>query len=352
MKWTPLTISRGCRVVAGIGTRVFCTLVLWANADLVPAIVLGADDGAAEIGHDEDLKAHFLREAPQAWARYLERVQTLRGKFAVTYSPAADKPAKTSQFEFALNGEFVQETQLMRPEQPDSPVLITAKNTEYAFAILGQTNRGAYTIQLLERIGDDPKKDEEIERRTLDASFAAILPVWLFSKSMADRLQDPNFVITKVAHDQSQGEKLVRVDYEIEPTPVKSGSEKPPILEQYILFDPGNYWVVREFRRRQAGETGLHMVYEYQKLDDGFPTLARKTSKTRYDGGESEHTTEIEELTFEQTPKSEFYLSHYGLPEPVFEERSILGTVAIYVTLGVACLGGAYFMWRRRRTAN
>lgn len=77
-------------------------------------------------------------------------------------------------------------------------------------------------------------------------------------------------------------------------------------------------------------------------------TKLERTVSFPEDPGTTMQGVSTVEIVDEEILDEEFYLSHYGLPEPNFE-RTWYGSWLMYLIGGAACLAVAYAMRRRRR---
>ncbi len=103
-----------------------------------------------------------------------------------------------------------------------------------------------------------------------------------------------------------------------------------------ISISDGHYLPVRFSRRAANGEITLH-EFEWQVSPSGLPICIA----AKINSGDVHATIEIPRLD-QNLSDREFYVSHYGLPEPTLPNKKNGNSWLIWVVLGgvaIACLG-------------
>jgi hypothetical protein len=134
-------------------------------------------------------------------------------------------------------------------------------------------------------------------------------------------IESPDFVLQSVETVESEGEPLVRVEFDYVPddpflTRVRGG---------FVLLDPNRYWLIREVRTK--GDWGGGSVGEiiiYQEFDSSLDELPLPTHRQEHwigitEEGESAHhvaETWCEGWKRSSEDEADFRLTAFGLPEP------------------------------------
>jgi len=294
-------------------------------------------------------------EAPKAWAELEQFYAQVRGSYTTTSSwekPPADAarakrpPWPSHRAEFAANGNLLESAEV--DEKGIEHVM--AKNEVYAFAVgrRAEDPSARFAIEWLERLGVDAKVDKRVEDEARQwGSF--IFGAWKFyGRSLPEWTNTPPFTIKKVSAAGNDKQPLVRVEFERLPI----GSEKArEYIDGYVLFDPSDHWVVREFGSKWWDGGSRHTIAEYGQRQGGIPIL----SKTTEIGAGLQIATRkmiVFDVRHEQVPTDEFRLSHYAIPEPDFAALRSHWSVWLYLNAALVCLVIAMFLWWRKRKVS
>ncbi len=164
--------------------------------------------------------------------------------------------------------------------------------------------------------------------------------------------------VTAVSAERREDIELLRIDFETQ-------REGWAPEENSVLLDPGNGWAPVEIRSVYPVDT-LHSdwkaeyvaLLEFGESVGGMPIATKQTATATAKNWGSEDPdseivhqkiTTVEVLVTDDISNGEFYVSHYGLPEPNFE-RSWMGAWLVYFVGGVACLAVAYRLLQRRQS--
>jgi hypothetical protein len=280
----------------------------------------------------ENLDDLFRREAPKKWDDYLERARHLQGTIDTTINNLSSKRfTKQTHREFKqrdccalILGQATKDSN----EPGNLPGTLVALNSLYRFELRRSSPEAPWTVVQME------PNINKTKTRELSAEGVKIwsgYPVTFsgISVGLADisaRL-DQGVAVKKVLPKMVEGKRLAKVELSYQPQ--ESLQKNKPSVAGWILYDPDQYWVIREAELELDWPVGggvqalAKCTYEYDTLEDGFPVLKRLVKRERKPKVHIEYES-IDEFnwTRAEAPESEFTLSAYGFPEPVFEQRS------------------------------
>jgi hypothetical protein len=219
---------------------------------------------------------------------------------------------------------------------------VVGKNPNYTFKL----SRKAGALQYrLDDVGTNRDNLEEYLTAMIDG-YSGI--PWSYYKNLSNLVKDSGFELQRITREQRSGKDIIRL----------VGSYNPPadlaVKDVNIILDPDGYWCIIEYSDRVPSWGKTIGKVEYANDDQGFPVPMRYTVTQFYDKGEQT----IYETTFEGwkyrrdgIPKEVFYLSAFGLPEPLGAQtlppsRSWLWLLAAAI---VAVALEVLFAWLKRR---
>ncbi|MGE0377604.1 MAG: hypothetical protein AB7I48_19555 [Planctomycetaceae bacterium] len=297
------------------------------------------------------LRDRFLEESPRA-SDLLEQLtfrakclmeqeySTTSASFQTTlkqrYGGAGQPDAES--FETLCIGRATKEAGVIKGVE-----YIMARNPRYAFRITRGPEANRYAITWLEELGVDPEKDRFVAKESRQALAFPLAAAFPFGMTMAELVDSPHFELQQVSPSK-ENDDLIQVTFEYQPK-----EERKHLTNAYMICDPQLHWAVRETRATIWGGATLHTVIEFGKIVSGFPLAKIVTSTNKADNPDVtlERTTTVNVSVAKDLIDAEFYLSHYGLPEPNFE-RSWYGSWLIYLIGGAGCLAVAFAIRRRR----
>ena len=255
--------------------------------------------------------------------------------------------ARTRTFEGAIRGSFTLEN-TKRREGGDR---VMAKNDAYAFAIGRSPGIASYGLEFLERLHADRATDRRIEEQE-EPIRGSILAAWhVFGHPLSRLVESPWFKIKKVSAVRSESQDLVRVDFDhLVDDPDR---KRDWLSDAFLVCDPATNWALKEYGATRPGG-GVHRVtIEFGELVSGFPIPSRFTFLTSSlnDPETISRNANTLEILRRGVPEEEFYLSHYGLPEPNFG-RSWFGAWGLCLTGAVACIIIGMILMRRRKAGR
>jgi hypothetical protein len=231
----------------------------------------------------------------------------------------------------------------------------SVQNDDYAFVIHRTRGTGKTSLQFVEQLGVNEDVDLKIADSESESASVVFGTIYLWSHPLASLVKSTTFKIHRVSSLQSASGDLVRVEYEY--TYVEPRRHRDEHLyDGYLICDPVNKWALKEYggtlNSRVNNSVSVHqVVVEWGDSIAGIPfpkTITRRSTYPDDVGSESEGISEIMVIN-EEVPQEEFYLSHYGLPEPNFS-RGWFGPWVWYLLGGAACVTtGAVLLKRRGR---
>ncbi len=328
-----------CLAPAGV----FCVLLL-------AVAVSSAED------IDPSLRERFLRAVPQT-ARIVEQI-SFRAKAVSTGEFESisdfwkaeyrrqgvdyDKSRVLEDVNSSIRGTFGLTTDVSRR----GIETVAARNGDYAFRISRATAAKSYRLVFLERLGDNPVYDKRIQEEYDEARCHALGTWSVNSEPVSHIVESPSFQIKKVAAEKQDGVDLVRIEFDR----LYTDPEQRPwsYSEAFLMCDPERHWALREYGYTWVDGRRQRTSVTFGEVIDGF-SLAEKITRreTQNDGLTVSRQDITVELLSHDVPKEEFYLSHYGLPEPNFQRRGF-GAWMWYLIAGIVCLGMATIIVKRR----
>ena len=254
-----------------------------------------------------------------------------------------DKPQIT-KFSVAFRGPMALKTVTGRRIEQ-----VQCKNTEYAFQVGRASAAKSYSLSFIERLGGGSAEDKVIREAENSARGGPFAGWNIPGVQFADLVVSPSFRIKRLVAERRDGANLVRIEFhwkDLDPF-----GKANPHSDSYIVCDPELRWAMKEFGQT-AHDGGIYrMTYEFGDLIAGVAiakkiTFLRTKKDDKGDLTVSRSVTTIE-VTEGEVPREEFYLSHYGLPEPTFQRRWFGGWVW-YLIAGIVCVSVAAIVSKRR----
>ncbi len=301
---------------------------------------------------DPGLRDRFLEGVAQA-AEKLEHL-SYRAKFQYigrNEGKDAGTETDTRNSEVAIRGSCILKTRV-KPGTVES----RGRNDDYAFALSKQSDGERISLEFVEQLGVDPKLDARIAAMEEEPRRMALGGFYLWNDPLFHLVESGSLSIKRVNGVTSEGKDLVRVEFDCL-VDDSTGRPKYEVTEGFLVCDPAREWVLTEYggtyyRFVNKTTSLLHAVLEYGDVIDGIP-IATKTTRTM-DLQDSDFRLEsvlTAEIISRDVPEEEFYLSHYGLPEPNFN-RPWFGAWAWYLIAGIGCLVISATILKRRRAAG
>ncbi len=323
----------------------------------------------ARSQNSETLKRQVLEEAPRAWEKLRKRAENLSGVLLMTTYPAEGEKS-VGKFTSKSRGRcklFIEE-EISSPAKPrpGAPerlrVNVYGINDHYYFRLRAATRDGPFKLVKLEKMPKDSATSEtpmELVRRMWNTdNFRLAIQI----EALPEIFKKPYFKLLSVEELQEDDGAYIRcqIAYD-QPTDEKPFPFEVPLSYTSTLFqvdlDPRNDYGIRrvttehhwpkqkktyvltdEFRETKPGEAGVY-VSERTSVD-------KATNQV-----ESSIKYQFLEWSYSAPPKSDFYLSAFGLPEPPGVHNP---GIPLFVWIGIAgilLVTGAFLVQRRWRKA-
>jgi len=304
-------------------------------------------------------KAKNLTSIPPVRVRLYSAIENYEAVLeAGDYSPKAIKRAKQmakaesknpTKIEYAFFDDCVMKTEIR-----NGRIVVTAKNGKYAFGVSKEKNAESYVLGYLEKTGGS--QSERIKAEEHDARELLYSSWDIEGFPLLDWISRENFKILDTKEIIRNGRKAIRLDFEHIVDDIRR--DNLSLGEAYVICDPAFRWAIIEYSavyRNKEGEgvSRNTTTIEYRGLKGNLPIPTKSRTVTellKVSNKENVITTSKREILEGTVTKEEFYLSHYGLPEPDFDEP-FLSTWMKYLLAGLVCLGIAYWVKRRRAVA-
>jgi hypothetical protein len=317
--------------------------------------------------HDPALRERFVSRIMQA-AKNCERL-SFRAKYAysarnVSVSPEMHELSRNRKIdpyqerakdvECALRGALC----LQRSRDKRGLEMLKARNDSYAFAISRSSSDQPPTLQFLEQLGAEPMIDSKVAAIEKEVRGIVLGAFYLWGEPLWQLVQGQDFMIQKVYGVQSDdGRQLVRVEFESE-IKDQNAAVQVSTREAFLICDPDNAWAMTEYRGTQENHIrNKNSAVRHVRLEYDDPVLGIPVAKRAFEtidlinlpGNAIEIAYSVEVVSDKDVPEEEFYLSHYGLPEPNFS-RSWASPWVWYLVGGIACLAIGAIILKRRKT--
>ncbi len=297
-----------------------------------PTVARGVDKSEVVVGID----ASRLEELFVKTMDLLKLKMAATSGFAVYNIVPQKSPAQVE--EISVCGENCMK--VLRNER--GLEVLEVINEDYAF-VLTRPKAGEFSISGVQRKGIS-LSDDLVIREKMNTARYYLLDAYSFSgRTVWGLVQDPGFKLIKIdAFSSDAGEVLVRVDFNYAPV------EKPPyegmksiedwtLKNAYLIFAPNNGWKLVEYGRPVWPRTVV-TVSNHPSDQLGFT----ETAIARFIGDDGkvkqENRVSCVKSSYDPIPKEQFYLSHYGFPEPNFGSGSRWPWILGGLTLGAVCL--------------
>ncbi len=301
---------------------------------------------------DAGLRDRFLKGVAQA-AEKLEHL-SYRAKFQyIGRNEGKDAGIETDarNSEVAIRGSCILKTRVKA-----STVEFRGRNDDYAFALSRQSDGDRISLESVEQLGVNPKLDARIAAMEEEPRQVAMGGFYLWNDPLFHLVESDSFSIKRVYGVTSEGKDLVRVEFEcLFDAPARR--RKFQVTDGFLVCDPAREWALTEYGGMYhyfANKTTslLHAIVEYGAVIDGIP-IATKTTRTMslQDSDFRMESVLTAEIVSRDVREAEFYLSHYGLPEPNFNQ-GWFGAWVWYLVAGVVCLVVLAMILKRRRAVG
>jgi len=256
------------------------------------------------------------------------------------------------EFECAISGS----NSMMSGLESGGVAYFRVRNDKYAFA-LDQTQTGARgTLRYVEQLGVNPAVEAQVAQYNGMVRGVALAGYHLWQHPLFRAFHEEVFTIKQVSDISSEGAALVRVDFAgIVTEPAEDGSGEAPAYaysNAFLICDPSKDWILKEYAADvyvhiNKGNARHHITLEIGKTIQNVPLAIRIVSNVSSLNSDVkiDRSTEIE-FDPREVKESEFFLSHYGLPEPNFQQNRF-GRGVWYLIGGVFFFGSGWLLFKR-----
>jgi len=247
---------------------------------------------------------------------------------------------ETKEYRVMISGENTLEATSPRPPKE----VITSRNSDYAFLINRISKDARFTIGGVEPNISESNISAKISE-AVDNARAFAIGNWLFNSEPLDRLvKSATFRLIDAEEIEWKGTKAVKVEFERPDTQDVLRDFGP----SYLICDTSQHWAILEYELKVGPTAIQHVEMDFGEAINGFPIpkkLVRRSFGTQDVKSVFRIVCEVE-LLRASVPDSEFRLSHYGLPEPVFSASSRGGWLW-YLAAGIALITFGVMIRRR-----
>lgn len=288
----------------------------------------------------------------RAKCKHSSQMTSLSERLSKLYAERKIDPDKidTTEFECAIRGP----DSLQAGTNKIGNKFYKVRNGRYAFAIERSPVGERTSLQFVEQLGADPSVDAKIAEIETLVRASALGTVYFMSIPLSRLVASELVNIKKVYAIQLGSRELVRVEWD---GVIHDANHQPDTTysDCFLICDPSGEWALTEYggtsyTHVNNSKGSFHVTLEFGDSVDGIPVAKKVEWKTSYldDPGTSRLSVFTTEITSHDAPEVEFFLSHYGLPEPTFR-RVWFGTWVWYLFAVIVCLGVSYVIVKRRR---
>jgi hypothetical protein len=324
--------------------------------------------------HDTKLRDAFLPEAKAGWQKYVSRVTRYEAAVRTQLTNVLTGEVRTRgcgtvavSEVWALGGGYRSSPH----SQTSGGWAVNGINSAYSFRLVRDAEDADWRVHRLEWLSQDvrPHSLEELEvpPKNPVVTNAEDQTVWhsqmrtlcqglmLSGIWFPSMIESPDFVLLSVDNVESEGEPLLRVQFDYVPddpflTRVRGG---------FVLLDPNRYWLIRGARTKgDWGEGSVGEIIISVEFDSSLDELPLPVHRQEHwigitEEGESVHN--LSDMWFEGWKRSseneaDFRLTAFGLPEPQPPKRQ--PRTWIWIAFH-AVVGGCLAIWysvRKRET--
>jgi hypothetical protein len=248
--------------------------------------------------------------------------------------------------QFFLKKERIKETNSM----DDSYETIVCSNVKYSFEILKhKQSQSAGRINFCELVGNAAVLDEqESTISTVKSSYS------IFGRSLKDLIQNNDFVIMNVAEENINSCNTIVLDFSFQLSDLQKGIFAD-ITKGKVYIVPERHWTISKVyleleRKEQNGLSRFQNIIDISYLDSDseipqiqqvvFSLLKSKKPAISW-------ISKFEKIdsSDNKLPSSIFTLSHYGFPEPDFDNSRRTNRVR-YILIGLGTIMIIIALWR------
>jgi hypothetical protein len=320
--------------------------------DLFLALFCLLCSGASVAGQTEMLEKRFRSEAPRKWLEYLELTKNSQGKITLLSTNHQDGTVRLREVTISKvrGSERLLQTAILTPEQRQH---CWVKNDRYAFELRRKSETDSWLlVHLYTDLSNWPKMG--ISNVLGSDNKRAFSSLYLFYYWLPDLLKKSTFRITQMKAGVGPRNNLIRLDFTYTASAEEMQGRNRYLESGWIMLDPDRYWCITSYEiKEMPGSRNRSVVTETRDLresPDGAPLLTKAIRRVQCPG-EKTDVDMVEEYILEkrEPSASEFTLSAFGLPEPLFGgvQTQPSRWYLWFIGGAVLCLGAAWLIRRR-----
>ncbi len=287
----------------------------------------------------------------RAWRSYMTSLDHISGQVDVSMS-ATDGLDFRSKRRFTLSYPYLSIEHL---GENDDVVSRRLFNSRYMFSLKYESSDPIVgEIDLIKRSKrwfDNANLLEEVNGESTKNAVLLLVgaPLRLFPFWLPSLMKSEEFAITGIEYRDENGEPVADVSFDNRQTVREN--PKMNLLGGKLTLLPDKYWLpikaeclIEEFDINDREEYHVSLENHYDFAFDP-PVLVRQQRTTVGAKERGEGETVVSNLSrIGSVDKKAFTLSHYGFPEPRFEEKRISPARVVLVLLGVLLILRALFL--------
>jgi len=306
---------------------------------------------------DRAMFDEFQKEAPVAWARYVQSMSSISGTVTVRNLENGRVTFERSNeysllFPFNVKEYSENEVQIVRCAGPNYSFLLEKRADDQNWQIMRLLSYDKPKPSLADwesALYEDWFNESLLERDFHVVQNELLQGLQLYGHAYLPSLVNlPEFSVKGIYKTTVDGVDKVYIDYEFEPL--------DPVKYETLSVRSGSLVLDRQSWLIESGEfdvelSGIRLRYtvqcSYEANGDSVPKLKQRSLNTSHRGINFSSVFEFDLETDNTISPSRFTLSHYGIPEPDFGERRI--SPVRYLLLGIGILMVAFALWQMYR---
>jgi hypothetical protein len=284
--------------------------------------LLGSWVSSGLAGEVDPLRKRFFDEAPRKWQEMRDLSLQLQGEMNYTSHEVTnnhDKPTLIRQWRYRINQAHQCKLFVIRAVFSTNPKMVpprgTVVNSKYAFTVSERNAEAGWILGELDLKQNGKKGTINLAELNDDVDKTACAHLRINQIPLPKMISANNFHLKKIhSHRHENGEDVV-LSFAFD----RDNSIAGPLAGS-IVFDPGNYWVVKSADLKcDIGTINEHrrqIENTYAISPRGLPIAKLTTERTSAENIVFENKWQYDLREQVDVPEHEFSLSAFGLPEP------------------------------------
>ena len=243
----------------------------------------------------------------------------------------------------------------------ERPTTAEAINPRYEFDLVRHDPLAAWAITRTDLISNGRSSARDcMSNRALDYWPQRALLLLHTYDLLPFLIEQVEFTVHSVNPVTVGTSELAKVEFEYQPKDSKgvNTGDLSPVKAGWVLLDPNRYWLIHKFEA-QVEYPGLwkgpiegYVEYDASQVVPIPKKRILKQKRMNSDGSLGEYESRFEfEMTEAEAPESEFYLSAFGLPEPILATpRPTRWYLWGALAAGLCLLLAVLLRWRAKRS--